>query len=334
MEKLNLTIDDITINPSPIVFGSGEYVMQRYLNPVYFDALVVIVKASRPVPPLKMFYANFSDSAQSLSIIIASVFLILCILRARNFADLSFINIFSLTLSITIKHDFRKFLTLKLQEIAVIFPVFIYGFALNNTINSVLTTFYTTKIFYQPDINTLSGIDSISCNIAASRAYSKILSDLSEFNWSSRIVFHNQSEIDHKLFRFDISTCFVDRFRRADILMRYQKRGPRVMHVVNTNLVPQLYGYMIHPMSPHKRRLNELILNVMSSGLYAKWSADIYDELYEEDILKYFVSIPEVRPTSLKIFYMIWPMTVLVWSSLIAVFVFCSEIFISRLPLM
>lgn len=335
MEKLNLSIYDVAINPTPIIYESGEYnIMKAYTNPVYFDVLVVVVKASRPLSILQTmtFQSQFGDSREVLGIILISAILMLFISRLRTMNFFSFTNVFSDILGITFKLDLRRLCNLKLKELFVVLPTILMGFFIINTVVSILTTFYTTQTYYLPDINSINEIDKIKCKIAVSSEHSKrIILDYNKSNWSSRIVFLNQWEFNNQLFRLDMKTCFIDSFRRADILMRYQKSRRRIVHVVKPTLVPQLHAYMIHPKSPHKHQFNELILNVMSSGLYTKWSSDIYVELYEEKILKQFVNSSDGRrPASLQLLYIFWPLTTLIYGSIVSSIIFCLEVFISR----
>lgn len=333
MEKFNLTIDDVAFNPSLIVYEATEYnIMKMYLYPVYFDAVVIIVRASRPLTKLMLFYFQFGYSGEALLIILASSIIMLCILRLWTLNHFSFIDICGDILSITFKLDLRKLFKLRLKECLVILPTILLGFVIINTVIFLLTAFYTTNTYYQPDVNSLSDIDELTCSkIAVSKEHSMtIIPEFSEFNWSSRFVLLNQWEMSHQLFRFDTTTCFIDSSRRADLLMQYQKRSLRILHVVKPDLVPQLYGYMIHPKSPHKHRFNELILNVMSSGLYSKWSSDIYIELYEEHILNHFVeNSNDNRPSSLELVYIFWPLNIFVYGSLLSILIFCVELLIS-----
>lgn len=336
MSKLNLTISDVVFNPSPILdSGSGESIMKMYSYPVHFDAVVIIVKASKRYSKLMQmtFYSEFGNSRQDMAIILASVILMLFIVRFRTLNFYTFVDTCRDVLSITIKLDIRRLFNLKLSEILVILPTTFFGFVIVNTVISILTTFYTTTTHYRPDINSLSDIDQLSCKIAVNNEHSmKILSEFNEFNWSTRFVYLNQQEITHQLFKFDTTTCFIDSFRRADVLMRYQKYRRRILHVVKLNLGPRLYGYMMHSMSPHKHRFNELILNAMSSGLYSKWSSDIYFELYEEGILKNFVTYSAIDhiPSSLQLFYIFWPLNILVYGFLISSMILCGEFVIKR----
>lgn len=331
-KKFNLTLDEVALNTSPIIYEAGENnVMTTYTYPLYFDAVVVIIQASKPLSKLMRmtFSMEFGNSREALAIILASAILMLCMLRFRRFSFFTFYEICSDILSVTFTVDLRRLFNFKLRETLVILPTIIFGFYIINTCIFILTTFYTTTTYYRPDIDSLRDIDQLKCKFAVSSEHSmKMISDFNDYNWTDRFVFLDQSAIGQQLFRFDINTCCIDSSRRADILMRYQKRCRRNLHVIEPNLVPQLHSYMIHPKSPLKHRFDELILNAMSSGLYFKWSSDIYIELYEENILKYFAMNSKLKGTSsLEILYIFWPLTILFYGYFLSFLIFCGEVF-------
>lgn len=327
----NLGINDVAFNPSPITFKSGGNSMSMYTDPVYFDTLVIFVKAGRRFTPLMRmtFYSQVDDAAHSLCIVVPFAVLMLCIMRIRKLNWVSFTEICSDILNFSFKLHLDKLIKLTIHELLVLLPAVLYGFFIVNTVLSILTSFYTTQPLHRPDINSLSEFDELACEIEISKEHSmKIMPNFKAFNWSKRLVLMNDT---HRVLYLETTNCFIDTSRRANLIIRYQKTNRRKFHIIEHKLATQLYGYMVHPRSPYKRSINEIISNVMSSGLYFKWSTDVYQELFQETIFRHdpSTSVDHI-PSSLQLLHIFWPMAFLYIASITSTFILFIEIYVSK----
>lgn len=289
-------------------------VSRVFTYPVGTEKYILLVPSARPYNQFGAFFKNFTIN-NSIINIMGPILLIIAILWAfkafkyrESMLLQSVVEVIGLLFTVDVEGT-RNLTDMDVRLFLVSLSV--GGFFFMNTILSIFISLLLQPLMHS-EINSFDQFDETSLKIKVPSAefvsHMLELAALNKRDWKNRIeVSKSINENVNQIYNYDTRFAYYYSSIRTDILLERQRRLPiRGFHVPRQYLRTALNAYAIGSRAPFRERVDYLIMQAFSAGLYDKWKRDTFGNLTETGYFDRFEVINDELEQTFAIPFMIF----------------------------
>ncbi|XP_017779136.1 PREDICTED: uncharacterized protein LOC108564565 [Nicrophorus vespilloides] len=285
----------------------------KYSEPFKRDDIVILVPKASQIPQYLKLIQIFPMEIWLLILSLLIIFLITMYYVERNDISSIFLFLFGVLLGMVGNEKLNKFkLITKLFAITFI----LFGMVVACTYSSSMLGATITKTYYS-EINDLEHLKQTGMNICIIDNLKHLVPD----EFKDRIIIVHRNVIVDKIMNskadcgLALMRSYADGFQRVS----YNTNGNTFYHIIDESFIPGFESFYFHKSSPFIYKINEVLKAIDETGLF----------LYMEQTV---VKRNDYKPyTSLTLYHLNAPISLLLIGYLISVVVFCIELCITAI---